>query len=141
MRNLYNAFMKLFTEYGVLAWGRAPKTHLVKIERSVNKAVRIKLFQGKCTVTVKYQAIAVKVHEKVDPLSAPRFRTRVFTNHIRASINNTTNTKLILSSAGVLSLFYQSFKTWDNVPKNIPECHSPKAFPKEYQKYILQPVI
>lgn len=93
MRNLSNAFMKLFTEYGVLAWGRAPKTHLVKIDKSLNKAVRIKLFQGKCTVTVKYQAIAVKVHEKVDPLSAPIFHTRVFTYHIRASINNTSNTR------------------------------------------------
>ena len=39
--------IKPFTEYGVLAWGGAPKTHLIKIERSLNKAVRIMLFKGK----------------------------------------------------------------------------------------------
>ena len=47
LKNLYNAFIKPFTEYGVLAWGGAPKTHLIKIERSLNKAVRIMLFKGK----------------------------------------------------------------------------------------------
>ena len=30
LKNLYNAFIKPFTEYGVLAWGGAPKTHLIK---------------------------------------------------------------------------------------------------------------
>ena len=47
LKDLYNAFIKPFTEYGVLAWGGAPKTHLIKIERSLNKAVRIMLFKGK----------------------------------------------------------------------------------------------
>ena len=46
-KNLYNVFIKPFTEYGVLAWGGAPKPHLIKIERSLNKAVRIMLFKGK----------------------------------------------------------------------------------------------
>ena len=39
------------------------------------------------------------------------------------SINNTNNTKFILpyyrTSAGVPSLFYLSFRIWNNVPKNI----------------------
>ena len=47
LKNLYNALIKPFTKYGVLAWGGAPKTHLIKIERSFNKAVRIMLFKGK----------------------------------------------------------------------------------------------
>ena len=46
-KNLYNVFIKPFTEYGVLAWGGAPKPHLIKIERSLNKAVRIMLFKEK----------------------------------------------------------------------------------------------
>ena len=33
--------------YAVIAWGGAPKTYLIKIERSLNEAVRIMLFQGK----------------------------------------------------------------------------------------------
>ena len=45
--NLYNAFTKPFTEYSVLAWGEAPKTHLIKIERSLNEAVRMMPFKGK----------------------------------------------------------------------------------------------
>ena len=47
LENLYNAFIKPFTEYGVLAKGVAPKIHLIKIERSLNKAVRIMSFKGK----------------------------------------------------------------------------------------------
>ena len=47
LKNLYKAFIKPFTEYGVLACGGAPKTHLIKIETSLNKAVRIILFKGK----------------------------------------------------------------------------------------------
>ena len=34
-------------EKSLLACGGAPKTHLIKIERSLNKAVRIILFKGK----------------------------------------------------------------------------------------------
>ena len=45
--NLYNAFTKPFTEYSVLALGEAPKTHLIKIERSLNEAVRMMPFKGK----------------------------------------------------------------------------------------------
>ena len=47
LKNVYNAFIKPFTEYGVLVWGGAPKTHLIKIERSLNKAVSIMLLKGK----------------------------------------------------------------------------------------------
>ena len=58
------------------------------------------------------------------------------------SINNTNNIKLILpyhrTSVEVPSLFYQSFTTWNSVPKNIQECHSLNTFAKEYQNYILQ---
>ena len=34
LKNLYNAFIKPFTEYGILAWGGAPTTHLNKAEVS-----------------------------------------------------------------------------------------------------------
>ena len=76
------------------AWGGALKKHLIKIERSLNKAVNIMLLREiwissapfsipeHRTVTLKYQSTAVKVHEKVDSLSAPRFHTRISTHHI-----------------------------------------------------------
>ena len=44
LKNLYNAFIKPFTEYGVLAWEGVPKIYLIKIESSLNKAVEIILF-------------------------------------------------------------------------------------------------
>ena len=47
MKNLWNAFIKPFTKYDVLAWVEAPKTHLIKIKRSLNKDVVIMLFKGK----------------------------------------------------------------------------------------------
>ena len=34
---IYNAFIKPYTEYGILAWGGAPKTHLNEISRNLKK--------------------------------------------------------------------------------------------------------
>ena len=47
LKNSYNAFIKPFTEYGILAWGGAPRTHLNKVSRSLKKAVRVMMFKDK----------------------------------------------------------------------------------------------
>ena len=57
------------------------------------------------------------------------------------SINNTNNTKLILlyyrTSAGVSSLFYQSFRIWNNFPKNISRVPLTKSICKGISKTYL----
>ena len=47
LKYLYSSFIKPYTEYGNLAWGRAAKTNLAKIDRSLRKAIRIIMFKGK----------------------------------------------------------------------------------------------
>ena len=157
MKNLYNAFIKLFTEYGVLAWGGASKAHLTKIERSLNKAVRIMIFKGKfesaqplfqylntlplyLNINLQQSKFLKKLILCQHPDSIEEYLSIIYST----SINNTNNTKLILpyykSSPGYSLLFYQSYRTWNNVPKNVQECHSLKTSAKEYQKYILQPM-
>ena len=47
LQKLYNVFIKPYTEYGILTWGGAPKTHLDKVKRSLKKAVRVTMFKSK----------------------------------------------------------------------------------------------
>ena len=46
-KNLYYAFIRQYTEYGILAWGGAQKMHLNKVSRNINKAVRVMVFKNK----------------------------------------------------------------------------------------------
>ena len=46
-KNLYNVFMKPYTEYGNFAWGGAPTTYLNQVSRSHKKAVRVMRFRKK----------------------------------------------------------------------------------------------
>ena len=154
LKNLYNAFIKPFTEYDGEG---APKRHLIKIERSLNKAVGIMLFQGKFeSAQPPFQYLnIVLLHLNINLQQSKFMKKLILCQHsdsiqenlpitYSTSINNTNNTKLILpyyrTSVGVSSIFYQSFRIWNNVPKNIPECHPLQTFAKEYQKHILQPM-
>ena len=96
-------------------------------------------------MTLKYQSAAVKFMKKLILYQHPDSIQEYLPTTYSTSINNTNNTKLILpycrTSARVSALFYQSFRTWNNVPKNIQECHSLKPFAREYQKYILKPMM
>ena len=47
LKNLYKAFIKPYTEYGILAWGGAPRTHLNKVSRILKNAVRVMTFKNK----------------------------------------------------------------------------------------------
>ena len=47
LKNLYNTFIKPYTEYGALAWSSAPKTYLAKTERNIKKSIRTIMFKIK----------------------------------------------------------------------------------------------
>ena len=129
--------------------------HLIKTKRSLNKAMRIMLFKGKfeSAQPLFQQWTIVLLHLNINLQQSKFTKKLILCQHLDSiqeylpityttSINNTNNIKLILpyhrTSVEVPSLFYQSFTTWNSVPKNIQECHSLNTFAKEYQNYILQ---
>ena len=40
-KQLFFTLMKPYIDYGTLAWGGAAKTHLTKIDRSIQKTIRL----------------------------------------------------------------------------------------------------
>ena len=46
--SLFNAFVKPYVDYGSLTWGGITNTHLLKLKRTLNKAMRIMAFRSKC---------------------------------------------------------------------------------------------
>ena len=114
LKTLYKAFLKPFNEYGVLAWGGAPKTHLIKIERNLNKAVRIMLFKGKFeSAHPLFQYLNfVPLHLSVNLQQSKFMKKLILCQHsdfiqeyqsitYLTSINKKNNTKLILPITGL----------------------------------------
>ena len=109
LKNLYNAFVEPLTEYDVLAWGGAPKMHLIKIKRNFNKALRIMLFKEKfesAQPLFQYLNI-VWLHLNINLQQSKFTRKLIFCQHpdsiqeyppitYNISINNTNKTKFIL---------------------------------------------
>ena len=77
LQNLYSSFIKSYTKNGNIAWGGTTKTNIAKINRSLRKAIRIKIFKGK--------------RETVQPLSQysssqPKQKTFMCKIHAKISI-------------------------------------------------------
>ena len=53
LKNIFNAFLKPYVEYGTLVWSEAPKTYLEKINKTLNRSIRTILFKQKYDI-VKY---------------------------------------------------------------------------------------
>ena len=47
IRNIYNSFLKAYTDYGTLVWCGTQKCNLTKIEKILNKSSCTMLFKGK----------------------------------------------------------------------------------------------
>ena len=45
--SLFNAFIKPYVDYRSLTWGGTTNTHLLKLKRTLNKAMRIMAFKSK----------------------------------------------------------------------------------------------
>ena len=45
--SLFNAFIKPYVDYRSLTWGGTTNTHLLKLKRTLNKAMRIMAFRSK----------------------------------------------------------------------------------------------
>ena len=63
--SLFNAFLKLHIDYGSLTWGGTNNIHLLKLKRTLNKAMRIMAFRN------KYEsAKPLYIYYKILPLEA-----------------------------------------------------------------------
>ena len=63
--SLFNAFLKPYIDYGSLTWGGTANTHLLKLKRTLNKAMRIMAFRS------KYEsAKPLYIYYKILPLEA-----------------------------------------------------------------------
>ena len=79
----------------------------------------------------------------LDPL--PESITKYFFFKSIDSINNNNNSdKLILlyrrTTVGVFSLFYQGFKQWNKVSKELKQTQFIKKFYKDYRQYLIEQV-
>ena len=45
LKNILNAYLKPYLEYGALVWSGAPKTYLEKISITLNRSIRVILFK------------------------------------------------------------------------------------------------
>ena len=47
LASVFNAFVKPYVDYGILTWGGTANTHLLKLNRTLNKVMRIMAFRSK----------------------------------------------------------------------------------------------
>ena len=135
IKNIYNSFLKPYTEYGKLAWCETPKCHLTKIKEILNKSARTALFKGKyesskplykylkilpLTETIKHNQ--GKFLWKPVNNQQPKCLQEKFPLKINEAINNPNNNKMIIpyrkTTTGKRSLSYEGYKLWN---LEIPE--------------------
>ena len=65
LASIFNAFVKPYVDYGILTWGGTTNTHLLKLNRTLNKAMRIMAFRS------KYESVKpLDIYYKILPLEA-----------------------------------------------------------------------
>ena len=139
LKILYNAFINLYTVYGILAWQGAPRTHLNKVSRSLKNSIKVMLFKNKYELTkalFEYSSIVpfdinVKLQQGnfIKQLSLdlqPESITKHFPLRCIDSINSINSDNLIIpyrmTTVGVVSsLFYQGFKKCNEIPKKLKQ--------------------
>ena len=134
LKKLYNAFIRPYTQYGILALGVAPKIHLNKVSRSLKKAVRVMMLKNKYELikplNIEPFDINIKPQQRklMKQLSLdlqPESIIKHFPLRYLDSINNTNSDKLIIryhrTTVRVFSLLYQGFKRWNEIPKKLKQ--------------------
>ena len=132
LASIFNAFVKPYVDYGILTWGGTANTHLLKLNRTLNKVMRIMAFRSK-NESVKLLYIYYKILplESKIKLNQGRFIWKLtqnqhpdciqaiyYTNPSTAMNKNEDNNRFILPSfrtnIGRASLAYQGIKLWNN---------------------------
>ena len=133
LKQLFLTLIKPYIDYGTLAWGGTAKTHLTKIDRSIRKTIRLMMFKEERHIVKPLheylKILPVNLNNRL--LQAKFMTNRMMQEHpevifnkypllYSSSIKNSDQAKLITpyfrTSAGVSSLAYQGYKTWNTIP-------------------------
>ena len=154
LKQLFFTLMKTYIDYGTLAWGGAAKTHLTKIDKSMRKTIRLMMFKEKRhTAKPLYEYLKILLVSLNPKLLKTKFmKKRIIQEHqevicdkyalvYSSSINNSDQTKLVTTYfrtfAGVSSLAYQGYTTWNAILSLIKQLANTKLFAKKYKKHLL----
>ena len=153
IKNLFNSFLKPYTEYGNLGWGGAPKTKIELINRSIKRSIRTMMDMDKFdSVKPFYEYLKILPFKDNMKLLQGKFMQKlvnaVHPNSISEkssltyseAINNHQN-KLVIPychrAISKRSLAYAAQKPWNQeVPVDIKSVKTIKAINKAYRKHL-----
>ena len=112
--SLFDAFVKPYIDYGSLIWEGATNTHLLKLMRSLNKAMRIMAFRSNYEL-----AKPLHIYYKILPLEANiklikrKFIRELTQNQHRDCVQAIyyTNSSTTINNAGNSRFILPSFRT------------------------------
>ena len=155
--SLFNAFLKPYIDYGSLTWGGTANTHLLKLKRTLNKAMRIMAFRNKYEsakpLYIYYKILPLEANIKLNQgkfiwklahnLHPDCIQDIFHTNSSTAINNNEDNNRFILPSfrtnIGRASLAYQGIKLWNKgIPETIKNSAKYSSFSKELKQHLLE---
>ena len=154
LASLFNAFVKPFVDYGSLTWRGTTNTHLLKLKRTLNKAMRtmafISKFESAKSLYIYYKILPLEANIK---LTQGKFIWKLThnqhpdciqaTNSSTAINDNEDNNRFVLPSfrtnTGRVSLAYQGIKLWvKEIPETIKKSATYSSFSKKLKRHYLE---
>ena len=154
LASLFNAFVKPFVDYGSLTWRGTANTHLLKLKRTLNKAMRtmafISKFESAKSLYIYYKILPLEANIK---LTQGKFIWKLThnqhpdciqaTNSSTAINDNEDNNRFVLPSfrtnTGRVSLAYQGIKLWvKEIPETIKKSATYSSFSKKLKHHFLE---
>lgn len=152
LKNIFNAFIQPHIDYGNVAWGTCAQTHLQRVERNLNKSLRIINFKTSedpveplyaCSdilnITKNKIFSQAKFIWKLMYSHQPNIITELFTLHgaIRSFRDPLKlNIPLRRTTHGQNFLTYDGVKHWNQLPTEIRQIKTVKKFTKELKKLL-----
>ena len=158
LKNIFNAFLKPYLEYGTLVWSGAPKTYLGKINKALNRSIRIILFKQKYDIVkLFYKYLGTLPLKQNIRFQQGKFMWKLnsqnpsncllikFSLIHNQAINNANQQILIIpyyrTTTGKKSVLYQGYKLWNSeISVNAKLKETIKCFCKQFQADLLDSV-
>ena len=155
IKNIYNSFLKPYTDYGTLVWCGTQKCNLTKMEKILNKSSCTMLFKGKYESSKPlYKCLNIlplpgnirhnqdKFMRKLVNNQEPKCVKEKFPFKINEAINNPNNNKMIIpyrrTTIGKRSLSYKGYKLWNlEIPDYIRTQKTLRRFSRSYYAYLI----
>ena len=154
VRNLYFAHIQSHLNYGLLIWGNAAITHLNKLKKSQEKAIKIMTFKNKHDIVVPrlFKNVDILPMNFMKSLNSGLFIWKIQNNILPnctlklpalngVNKNPRDSLKLIIpfrnTEFGKRTIFYIGIKEWNKIPNEIKSLTSLNLFKKNYKKYLI----